>query len=468
MTSLRIQVLGPLRVWRDGRPVRPGPAGVQALLGVLALNAGQPTSRAEITETLWRDRPPPTASNVIQTYVRRLRRILEPDRRAYGSSTLVPRISDGYALLVSDVDALRFRKLVTRDDADGLRAALRLWKGVPLTGIPALARHRSVQALVEQHRAALARYGELMIEAGTATEAIGMLEDAAADHQVDEAAYARLIRAYRSLGRVTDALRAYRVARHRLAAELGVDPGPELTAATTTLRTIPAQLPADVRGFVGRTTELSEIDTALAANGAVFVIAGSAGVGKTAFAVRFGHRAGSRFPGGQLYIDLRGYDSARPLSAGYALVRLLGALGVLGADVPADTAARAKLLRAELTGRNVLLLLDNVNSADQVRPFLPCPPSCAIVVTSRDPLPTLDAHYRTELGALTRVEALALLTSMIGARVTAEPRAADVLVDQCARLPLALRVAAELVTSRPRIPLSALLTHLTSAELAHQ
>jgi DNA-binding SARP family transcriptional activator/tetratricopeptide (TPR) repeat protein len=471
-TGIRIQVLGPLRAWRDGTPLDLGPAGVRALLGLLALNGGQPTSRADIVEALWRNQPPPSASNVIQTYIRSLRQVLEPGRRAYSHSSCLPRIGDGYALWVPDIDVVRFKQLLTeaRSDTARLGAALQLWHGQPLADVPALADHKKVLALVEQRRAALARYGEEMIGAGTAGEVIASLEEASADQPLDEAALARLIRAYQSVGRRAAAFNTYHAARRRLADELGVDPGPELTSAYTSLLTdetaaypAPAQLPADVRGFTGRTAELSDLDTALARHGddgLLCVMSGSAGVGKTALAIRFGHQARHHFPGGQLYIDLRGFDAEQPLHAGDVLVRLLGALGVTGRDVPADVAGRARRLREEITGKRVLLVLDNANSADQVQPVLPCPPSCTIVVTSRDLLPGLVAQYRAELDVLSPRDAITLLSGMIGARASAEPDAAQALVEQCARLPLALRVAAELVVSRAATSLSTLVSEL--------
>ncbi|MFC0107384.1 AfsR/SARP family transcriptional regulator [Kibdelosporangium aridum] len=189
---------------------------------MLALNSGQPTSRADIVEALWRDQPPPSASNVIQTYIRTLRRLLEPGRQAYGHSSYLPRIGDGYALRVPDLDVLRFKQLLaSRHDAE----ALRLWHGTPLADVPALAGHKKVLALIEQRRAALARYGDLRITAGAAHEVVTLLEDAAADQPLDEAALARLIRAYQAVGRRAQAFRTYHTARRKLAEELGVDPG---------------------------------------------------------------------------------------------------------------------------------------------------------------------------------------------------------------------------------------------------
>ncbi|SMD22092.1 AfsR/SARP family transcriptional regulator [Kibdelosporangium aridum] len=448
---IRIQVLGPLRVWRDGTLLDLGSAGVRALLGLLALNSGQPTSRADIVEALWRDQPPPSASNVIQTYIRTLRRLLEPGRQAYGHSSYLPRIGDGYALRVPDLDVLRFKQLLaSRHDAE----ALRLWHGTPLADVPALAGHKKVLALIEQRRAALARYGDLRITAGAAHEVVTLLEDAAADQPLDEAALARLIRAYQAVGRRAQAFRTYHTARRKLAEELGVDPGPELAGAYAELVThakpAPAQLPADVGGFTGRAAELYGLDKALADHGPtglLCVISGSAGVGKTALAVRFGHQARKRFPGGQLYIDLRGFDSEQPLSADDALARLLNTL-------------EAQQFHEAITGKRVLLVLDNVGSADQIAPLLPCPPSCTMVVTSRDTLPDLSAHHRVELDVLSQQDALTLLTKMIGTRTQAEPQAAEALIAQCAQLPLALRVAAELVVSRATTSLSTLVEEL--------
>jgi tetratricopeptide (TPR) repeat protein len=235
---------------------------------------------------------------------------------------------------------------------------------------------------------------------------------------------------------------------------------------------VPRQLPVDVFGFTGRTEELARLDGLLGLEEespprpsptVITAMAGTAGVGKTALAVRWAHRAAGRFPDGQLYADLRGYDPERPLSPAQALARFLRSLGVDGADIPADDDERAALYRSLLADRRVLVVLDNASDADQVRPLLPGSASCFVLVTSRDALAGLVAREgarRIALDRLSPAESATLLRTLIGARVDAEPESAAELAEQCTHLPLALRVAAELATARPEAPLAELVADL--------
>ncbi|MEU9788515.1 tetratricopeptide repeat protein, partial [Streptomyces phaeochromogenes] len=235
---------------------------------------------------------------------------------------------------------------------------------------------------------------------------------------------------------------------------------------------LPAQLPADVPDFAGRDPELSALDRLLAAAadsptaGAVSVVSGTAGVGKTALAVHWAHRTRHRFPDGQLYVNLRGYDPDRPMPPGDALTRFLTVLGVPGDAVPLDVDDRASRFRTELADRRMLLVLDNALSEEQIRPLLPGSPACSVVVTSRDSLAGLVALHgarRIGLGPLPPPDAVALLRALVGTRVDTEPGPAAALAEQCARLPLALRVAAELAVAHPSSRLADLV-----AELADQ
>jgi tetratricopeptide (TPR) repeat protein/transcriptional regulator with XRE-family HTH domain len=235
-------------------------------------------------------------------------------------------------------------------------------------------------------------------------------------------------------------------------------------------RVVPRQLPGPVRQFTGRDDELAAL-TGLLDNGhgtapamVISAVGGTAGVGKTALVVHWAHHVADRFPDGQLYVNLRGYDSGPPMPAGDALAGFLRALGMAAHDIPSDTGERAAAYRSLLAGRQVLVLLDNACQAEQVRPLLPGSPGCMTVVTSRDALAGLaacDGAVRLDVDLLPLPEAVNLLRALVGARVDAEPKAADALAGLCARLPLALRIAAELAVTQPDRPLAAL-----SAELA--
>jgi tetratricopeptide (TPR) repeat protein len=231
----------------------------------------------------------------------------------------------------------------------------------------------------------------------------------------------------------------------------------------------PRQLPPGVRGFTGRAAELAKLDgihrTAGAGSTAVVIsaLSGTAGVGKTALAVQWAHQVADRFPDGQLYVDLHGYDPDRPMPPAEALALLLGALGVDRAGMPLSVEERCGRYRSLIAGRRMLLVLDNASSEEQVRPLLPGAATVLTVVTSRSRLAGLVARngaHRVELDVLPLADAVALLRALLYDRVDAEPGAAAELATLCARLPLALRVVAELAVSRPGSRLAALVEEL--------
>jgi tetratricopeptide (TPR) repeat protein/transcriptional regulator with XRE-family HTH domain len=233
-------------------------------------------------------------------------------------------------------------------------------------------------------------------------------------------------------------------------------------------------LPPSPTAFTGRAGPLAELGqleagqrTAGAA--AVCVLAGMAGVGKTALALAWAHEARARFPDGCLFVDLRGYDPDEPLDPHGALGVLLRSLGLADAELPPGVATRAIRYRTLAEGRRMLIVLDNAFSADQVRPLLPAAPSCFVVVTSRDDLAGLvarDGAHRIILPPLTWNEGLVLLEALLGAnRVRAEEQPARALVKVCAGLPLALRLAAELAAARPGEPLAAIVDEIQEQRL---
>jgi tetratricopeptide (TPR) repeat protein len=236
----------------------------------------------------------------------------------------------------------------------------------------------------------------------------------------------------------------------------------------------PRQLPSSPPGFVGREGELAQLDSLLAlpagrsARPVVIVaIDGMAGVGKTALAVRWGHRSARKFPDGQLYVDLRGHSARVAMAPGEALSRVLRALGVPDRQIPAEQEEQAALYRSLLADRRVLVVLDNAATPDQVRPLLPGTPGCMAVVTSRCRLSGLaarDGARRISLDVLPAAQAVTVLAQSAGApRIDAEPAAAQELAELCGRLPLALRIAAERVASRPRSTLADLACELAGA-----
>ena len=235
---------------------------------------------------------------------------------------------------------------------------------------------------------------------------------------------------------------------------------------------VPRELPAPVGHFTGRAAELDELSNLMTGGGGcalvICAVGGTAGVGKTALAVQWGHQVAEHFPDGQLYVNLRGYDPDRPVASADALASLLRALGTPGTDIPDGVQDRARLYRSRLAGRRVLVVLDNARDAEQVRPLLPGDPGCVAVVTSRDALAGLVATggaRRLDLDVLPLADAVALLRSLIGGRAGDDPEATAALAGLCARLPLALRIAAELAATRAAAPLAELVAELKTSRL---
>ena len=511
---LRVAVLGPVRAWRGDAELDLGASQRRAVLGLLAVRANQVVPRDELIDGLWGEELPASAVNALHVHVSRLRATLEPQRAHRAPSRVLLATGAGYQLRLTpgQLDAEAFaQRLAEAREARGkgdlaaaavsFDAALRLWQGAALAGIGGPCAQIVRAGLGEQRLTAIEERIEVILALGRHAEAAQQLVELVREHPLRERFAGQLMLALYRSGRQAEALNAFAAARRVLVGELGIEPGPQLrtlharilaadpgldvvavaTAArltpATPRRPAPAQLPADVAAFTGRSDELAALDLLLAARpaggqaetpaGAIFVLSGTAGVGKTALAVRWSRRAASAFPDGQLYVNLRGYDPGQPVPPGDALAGFLRALGLAGQDIPPETDERAAAYRSLLDGRRVLVVLDNAASVEQVRPLLPGCPSCLVVVTSRDSLAGLVARHgagRLDLDMLPLPDALGLLRTLIGGRVDAEPEAAAALAKQCARLPLALRVAAELAAASPDSRLAGLAGELASEQ----
>jgi len=263
------------------------------------------------------------------------------------------------------------------------------------------------------------------------------------------------------LGATPAEQRAFATARDRVEESRYAKP-------SETGRPVPRALPAPPSHFVGREAELRTLDTSLAMQpeeAGVVVIEGTAGVGKTALALHWAHKAAPQFPDGHLYVNLRGFDqSGQVMSAGEALRCLLDALRVPAQQLPASLDAQAALYRTLLAGKRMLIVLDNARDAGQVRPLLPGISGCLIVITSRNQLSGLVAIEGARpivLDLLTMTEATDLLTRRLGAdRVGAELDAVQEIAIRCARLPLALVVVAARAAVRPTFRLDAVALEL--------
>ncbi|HEY1618899.1 MAG TPA: BTAD domain-containing putative transcriptional regulator [Streptosporangiaceae bacterium] len=504
-SNLEFCLLGPMAVRRDGVVV-PVPRGSQrTVLAALLLGAGRVVPTGELAEALWGAAPVASAPVTMRNYVKRLRRALGDP----GQSVIVTQ-PPGYLIRGADLDVTRFEALLAGAGtaarggawaaaARQAEAALALCRGEPLADVPSDALVlREVPRLAELRVQAAELGLEARLRLGQQAGVITELAALAAAHPLREHVHALLMLALYRDGRQADALAAYRRARRLLVTEIGAEPGAELTglhqrilAADPALAgpapgsrpagprvaaafPAPRQLPGPVRQFTGRTAELAFLtgllDTGLAqAPSAVVIsaIAGTAGLGKTALAVRWAHQVTDRFPDGQLHVNLRGFDAGEPVPPAEALAGFLRALGVAGPDIPPGTEERAARYRSLLDGRRMLVLLDNAGTAEQVRPLLPGSPSCVTVVTSRAALSGLvarDGARRLDLSLPTPAQAAELLAALIGERASGDPAATAALAARCARLPLALRLAAELAAARPGVPLAAIAGELASEQ----
>ncbi|MEU6858288.1 BTAD domain-containing putative transcriptional regulator [Glycomyces sp. NPDC046736] len=393
-----------------------------------------------------------------------------------------------------------------------LREAAALWTAEPLAGLPGDWAQRQRRALREERVTILAELFATELRLGRHEAATGPLAAAVAEHPFAENLVRLWMLALCRSGNPAAALAVYDRTRRGLADELGVEPGPGLkelhgrilrqddaVANTPTARreaarsadpqpaseptgtrphalgalqpppdlgVVPRQLPAAPGHFTGRAPQLARLDELLSGHTAahpgvvpVAVLTGTAGIGKTALTVRWAHRVADRFPDGQLFLDLRGFDPThRPVRPTEALRTLLTALGVPHSRIPADGEAQAGLYRSLMARRRALLVLDNARDADQVRPLLPGGPGNLVIAASRARLSGLlvQGAQPITLDLLTPAEAERLLALRLGEeRALAEPAALRQIIDTCAGLPLALAVAASRAAARPEFPLTA-------------
>jgi DNA-binding SARP family transcriptional activator/tetratricopeptide (TPR) repeat protein len=477
---VEFHVLGTLRLRGACGMVEPAGRLQRVLLAVLLARANDSVGVDVLTDAMWDGKPDPRAPQRLQVHVHKLRRVLDdPARLAFGPS--------GYRLEVRDgeLDVNRFAGLVDRAAATDnplrraelVRQAVDLWRGLPFDGLDVPLLADETQRLADHRLTALDLLYEAELAAGRHAAVVTELASLVREHPLRERFTWLLMTALYRDGRQVEALDVYRTARATLVEELGLEPGPELRAleqrilngepdqlsparvteraaepASAESAPVPAQLPSNVTSFVGRQQELSQLDAMLSADAdatPVVVLAGTAGVGKTALAVRWSHQRRDRFPDGQLYLDLRGYGPTDPISPEDALGGFLRALGVDGGSIPSELAERSARFRTLVDGRRMVIVLDNARTVEQVRPLLPGSASVAVLVTSRDTLAGLvarDGAQRIGLDRLPHAESVALLTRLAG-HETDGP--VEELVELCARLPLALRVAGELVRSRP-------------------
>ncbi|MDP4504178.1 AfsR/SARP family transcriptional regulator [Nonomuraea turcica] len=473
-----------------------------AVLATLLLNVNTMVSKERLITALW-DSPPPSAAANLRTYISQLRRALPTETRLLttGSGYSLQVDTEMVDLLIFDQEVRLARQEAERGEPEAavgrFERALALWHGQPAEGTSLRGDLLDrVTELEEHHTQARLEYAEMKLGLGHSREVVDDLRCLLTEQPLREKAWYLLMLAFARTGQRDRALEAYRRARDVLVAELGVEPGRDLQQLQATILggDLPAveppvpggggvcQLPLDIADFVGRRGELSAAieaispgrnqasrsDTAgnagklLAPTVPVCVISGQGGVGKSTLAVHVAHHVRQDFRDGQLYINLRGGDD-HPIDPEKALGRLLRGLGVDMSAIPVGLDQRAELYRSKLANRRYLVVLDDAGDEGQLYPLLPGTPGCAVLITSRHRLTGLPATQVIDLPMMPSSEALELLRRIIGAdRAAEEPGDAEVLVQLCGGLPLAVRITGAKLAARPHWSLDQLVIRLSN------
>ncbi|GAA2139089.1 hypothetical protein GCM10009760_20910 [Kitasatospora kazusensis] len=488
---VRFRVLGELSVEAGGRPLPLGSVRQRLVLALLLCRPNTTVSTDLLTQAVWGDEPPRSARKNLQAYVSALRKLLCQagcqDRLVHQPTGYVLRVAPG------ELDLLRFDELARAGRqavrlgagahaARLLRDALDLWSGPLLVD---LAHSEVVAEEADRHAtrrlAVQEDWAEVELELGHAPAVAEALTEVVREHPLRERLCAAWMTALFRSGRQSEALAAYDDLRQLLARQLGLQVSPALEALYRAMldgregrvagearggpeaaggsarqelpRTV---LPADLPDFTGRREQVGELREALAGEGRMVVLSGPVGVGKTTLAVHVAHALRRQYPDGCLTVRLRREDGS-PRHPSSVLAELCRATGLLGA-VPEDEEEAAALWRSWLTGRRVLVLLDDAPDEASIRHLLPGAGSGSVLITSRSRLAGLGPLHRLELGPYAPGEAVELLGRIVGDdRVPADRAAAERIVAAIGLLPLAVRISGTKL---------AVLRQLTPAEYA--
>ncbi|MFI5493441.1 BTAD domain-containing putative transcriptional regulator [Actinoplanes sp. NPDC051859] len=484
---MEIRILGPIELIHDGVKIALPRRQQRLLLALLALEANRPVDRERLVALLWGIDRPARAIPTLQTRMSELRSILT----STGAPVRLETLGQQYLLRVDEgrVDSRRFTRLLEEsraaDAASKTRAlcreALGLWRGGVLGGFASDDPHAAVCETLEADRLAIlellfAAELELGNHAEIADEVVAVVNE----HPTQERFVVHLLFALHRAGRKPEALTRYDRWRRWLADELGVDPGAEVEAAYRAVLAdeppappaldhrvagpfVPWMLPPAVADFTGREDDVRELQEAvLSGRHAVTVVSGAAGLGKTTLAVQVAHQIAEQFPHGVLYVNLRDSSGGEPMGPEALLDQCLRALGVDGAVIPESVSEGAALFRTLVADRQILLVLDNAVSDQQIGPVLPSGRDNRVIVTSRRSVGMPFGARTLMLSELHDDDALDLLSRIVGsARVAAEPEAAVGIYRHCGNSPLAVRIAAAKLASRPHWPLRKMLDDLT-------
>ncbi len=492
---MEYRVLGPLETIGGGRDLTPGAAKQRVILALLVLCSNSTVQVSTIMDEIWGERPPESALATLQTYVYKLRKILDKDCPGAGNKLLRKR-GNGYQLEV-DGEQLDLVQL-ERYDEDGRNAlvagrleqartafssALALWRGPVLANVSAGTLISAEVTRLEERRL---RTLELRMDAdlrlGNYRSLIGELKALIMTHPLNENFYARLMRVLALAGRPHEALDVYRQLRKTFNNELGMDPSLELRSlqeailasrplnppessevapVTRSGGRAPSQFPPDLADFVGRRRELAYLERQLVggagseqgdAVGRVVSLIGGPGVGKTTLAVRLAHQVKHHFPDGQFYAGLRG-TGPEPAEPAETLTRFLRAAKAVPPGGRLDPEDATQLFRAWCASKQVLMVLDDATSVWQIEALMPCHSGCGLIVTSRF-VHDLPGARRMQLDPLPTGDGLRLLANIIGrGRVDTEIDAALEILRLVDGLPLAVRAAGTRLAAAPRMSL---------------
>lgn len=507
---LTFKVLGPLEVTSGAAQVPVGGPRHRTILVVLLLSPGRIVPVDTLIEAVWGNHPPATARTQVSICIAALRKTF---KAAGFPGEVIVTAHPGYLLQVGmhQLDSEEFSALVSAAElavrnnrpAEAARCyadALKLWRGRPLAGVTGRLVEDEAQRLEELRLDTYENATAVHLQLGDHQKILPDLAAMVREHPLRERARHQLITAQYHSGRRAEALETFRDGRRWLIDELGLEPGPALSELHNAILQDepsltargpegaggeplllskpvgdPLELPPDVSGLAGRKEELAQLDEllelgAVAHGPATGLITGVGGVGKTCLAVRWAHSVSDRFPDGQLFADLRGYDEhLEPTTAGEILGRFLRSLSVPIGQIPAEPEERAALYRSLLADRRVLVVLDNVRTYAQVSPLLPSSGGCCVLVTSREQLSEMVAwppQAWVRLGRLSPYEAVELLGKIVGEeRIAADPPSAARLVELCDLLPLALRIAGARLASKPHWTVSRLVRRLSDERL---
>jgi DNA-binding SARP family transcriptional activator/tetratricopeptide (TPR) repeat protein len=470
---MEFRVLGPIELWSAGQQYDLGPTRARCVLAILMLTPRTIVPTEVLIDRIWDTEPPPKARESLAVYITRLRASL---RQAVGDSVRLVGRSRGYELDVDPdvVDLHQFRRLRRQADAlagNGdadhaallLREADRLWRGQPFAGIRGDWMARMRASLEEERRAAVLKRVECELELGRHADLVGDLGNLLAQYPLDEAFIAHQMTALYGSGRAGEALSLYRDTRSQIIDELGTEPGPvlaelhqrvltqdpDLAAGFTgpgrqLSRTAqPDTLPPEMVEFVGRDEELSLLSQQPGDGPRITVIEGMAGVGKTALAIHAARAAAAQYPDGTFYLNFHTHDPGLPtLDAAEALHRLLRMLTAPATRIPDAIGEGAALLRAQLSRRRAIVILDDAAGPEQIQPLLPSSGQSLFLITTRRTLSGLPGAHALTLDVLPMADAIALFRRVAGQSRAHDEDAAAMAVQLCGRLPLAIQLAA--------------------------